>query len=321
MLYSTGTGASEKTNFGTGISTVAHDHSHHTEPGPGRLNRAFALGVSLNVGFVVVEALYGFFASSLALLADAGHNLSDVMSLLIAWVAVLFAGRRPTARRTYGFRRGTILASLLSSILLLLAMGGIAWEALGRFRDPAEVDGQIIIAVAAAGVVINGMTAMLFVSGRRHDLNIKAAFLHMAADAAVSLGVVLGGLGVLILGWMWLDPVISLVIVAVILLSTWGVLRDSINLVFDAVPRSIDPIQVRDYLKGLPGVADIHDLHIWAMSTTETALTAHLVIPGRGGGDAFLRRLADELRDRYRIAHVTIQVEQEDIRHGCDQEH
>ena len=299
---------------------MAHAHSHHPEPGSGSLNRIFALGVGLNVGFVVVEAIFGFFASSLALLADAGHNLSDVMSLLIAWVAILFAGRPPTARRTYGFRRGTILASLFSSILLLLAMGGIAWEALGRFRNPAEVNGQIVIAVAAAGVVINGLTAMLFASGRQRDLNIKAAFLHMAADAAVSLGVVLGGLGVLMLGWYWLDPVISLIIVAVILLSTWGVLRDSLNLVFDAVPRGIDPIQVRNYLKGLPGVADIHDLHIWGMSTTETALTAHLVIPDGGGGDSFLRSLADELRDHYRIAHVTIQVEREDIRHGCDQD-
>lgn len=299
---------------------MAHDHSHHDPPDPSSLNRAFALGISLNVGFVVVEAIFGFLASSLALLADAGHNLSDVMSLLIAWVAILFAGRPPTARRTYGFRRGTILASLVSSILLLLAMGGIAWEALGRFRTPAEVNGETVIAVAAAGVVINGLTAMLFVSGRQHDLNIRAAFLHMAADAAVSVGVVIGGLGVLMLGWFWLDPVISLIIVAVVLLSTWGVLRDSLNLVFDAVPRSIDPIQVRNYLNGLPGVADIHDLHIWGMSTTETALTAHLVIPDGRGGDAFLRRLADELRDRYGITHVTIQVEQEDIRHGCDQD-
>jgi len=282
------------------------------------MNRAFALGVSLNVIFVIIEVTFGLIAGSLALLADAGHNLSDILALLLAWGANALARRKPTARRTYGLRRATNLAALLSSILLLVTMGGIAWEALSRFADAAVVDGRTIIVVAAIGVVINGLTAWLFVAGSKHDLNIKAAFLHMAADAGVSLGVVFGGICILIFGWYWADPAITLIIVAIIMISTWGVLRDSLELAFDSVPRGIDPQQVRAYLTDLPGVTAVHDLHIWGMSTSETALTAHLVMPDGNGEDNFLQRISDELMKDFRIAHATIQVERGNIDHGCD---
>jgi len=283
------------------------------------MNRAFALGIILNTAFVLVEAGYGIYADSLALIADAGHNLSDVLSLILAWGASRLAQSRPTVRRTYGLRRATNLASLISSLVLLLVMGGIAWEALGRFREPAMVAGNVMIIVAAIGVLINGFTAWLFAAGREHDLNVKAAFQHMAADAAVSVGVVIGGIAIVMRGWYWVDPIITLVIVAIIVVTTWSVFRDSLDLAFDAVPGAIDPDAVRDYLCGLPGVATIHDLHIWGMSTTETALTTHLVMPA-GGDDAFLREVSAELCDRFRIAHATIQIEQGDFEHGCDQE-
>lgn len=282
------------------------------------MNRAFALGVILNVVFVIIEVTFGLIAGSLALLADAGHNLSDILALLLAWGANALARRKPTARRTYGLRRATNLAALLSSILLLVTMGGIAWEALSRVADAAVVDGRTIIVIAAIGVVINGLTAWLFVAGSKHDLNIRAAFLHMAADAGVSLGVVIGGICILMFGWYWADPAITLIIVAIIMISTWGVLRDSLELAFDSVPRGIDPQQVRAYLSDLPGVTAVHDLHIWGMSTSETALTAHLVMPDGNGEDNFLQRISDELMKDFRIAHATIQVERGNIDHGCD---
>ena len=272
------------------------------------------------MAFVVIEIVFGLLSDSLALLADAGHNFSDVLSLLLAWGASHLAGWRPTARRTYGYRRATILASVVSSITLLIAMGGIAWEAWGRFGALAPVDGVTMILVAGLGVIINGLTAWLLFSGRNHDLNIKAAFLNMAADAGVSLGVVVGGVGILTLNWLWLDPAITLIIVAIIVVSTWGVFRDSVDLAFDAVPRNIDPEQVRSYLGRLPGVQTVHDLHIWAMSTTETALTAHLIIPSGLESDEFLHNIAEELHNSFGIAHATIQVEQGDTNQGCKQD-
>jgi cobalt-zinc-cadmium efflux system protein len=292
-------------------------HHHHTLPD---YNRAFAIGVVLNVGFVVVEVIFGLLANSLALLTDAGHNLSDVLGLLLAWGASALAARRPSARRTYGYSRATILASLASGLLLLAAVGAIAWEAVGRFMEPVQPAGTTIMLVAGIGVVINTLTALLFISGKDHDLNIRGAFLHMAADAAVSLGVVISGAVIWRFGLNWVDPMISMVIAAVIFFSTWDLLRDSLNLAVDAVPRRVDPQEVRDFLLAQPGVSDMHDLHIWAMSTTDTALTAHLVMPEPPADDAFLQRIALELRERFHIGHATIQVERGDESVTCHQE-
>ncbi|HIE56471.1 MAG TPA: cation transporter [Chromatiaceae bacterium] len=285
-----------------------HDHHHHHPPGV-RHNRAFALGVILNLGFVVVELLYGLLAGSLALIADAWHNLSDVFSLLLAWGAAWLATRTPTLRRSYGYRRVTILASLFSAMLLIAALGAIALESLKRFTEPQAVDGQVVILVALVGVVINTATALLFIRGQKHDLNLRGAFLHMAADAAVSLGVVLAGIAILYTGWLWLDPAISLGIVALVFVSTWKLMQESLSLVIDAVPTGIDPQEVADYLLGLPGVVGQHDLHIWAMSTTETALTVHLTMGECPDSDAFLQELAGQLEERFGIHHCTVQIE------------
>lgn len=287
---------------------MAHDHSH----GSGNYNRAFAIGVVLNTAFVVIEAVYGFIAGSLALIADAGHNLSDVVGLVLAWGASVLAAKQPTPTRTYGFRRVTILASLTSAILLLVALGAMVWEALGRFHEPQAVDGLTVIVVAAIGVVINTATALMFVSGQKQDLNIRGAFLHMAADAGVSLGVVLAGLAILQTGALWLDPAISILIAAIIFAGTWGLLRDSFGLAIDSVPRNIDPDEVRAYLEGLSEVVALHDLHIWAMSTTEVALTAHLVVRDTIVDDAFLQYASGHLHDRFGIAHTTLQLERGD---------
>ena len=292
-------------------------HTHHSEVP--NYNRAFSVGVSLNIAFVIIEAAYGIVTDSLALVADAGHNLSDVLSLLLAWGANVLAARKPTPRRSYGFRRGTILASLLSAILLLMALGVIAWEALGRLHAPRPVSGGTIIVVAGVGVVINAATALLFLSGRKHDLNIRGAYLHMAADAGVSLGVVIAGMAIMTTGWLWLDPTISLIISALILMSTWGLLRDSVNLALDSVPDNIDPMAVESYLTGLPDVAKVHDLHIWAMSTTEVALTAHLVVPHLWADDSFVHRISHRLHDRFGIDHATLQIERGEEEEFCKQ--
>jgi cobalt-zinc-cadmium efflux system protein len=284
---------------------MAHDHAH----GASNYNRAFAIGIGLNVGFVLAEAIFGVLADSLALLADAGHNLSDVLGLLLAWGASHLARRRPTERRTYGLRRSTILAALLNSFLLLIAVGAIAWEAIGRLFHPAPVAGGTVVAVATVGVLVNTVTALLFFSGRRHDLNIYGAFLHMAADAAVSLGVVLAGVIIGLTGWAWVDPAVGLLIAAVITVGTWGLLRHSIDLSLDAVPEGIDPASVRAFLAGVPGVVEVHDLDIWGMSTTETALTVHLVKPDARADDAWLAQVSQDLHERFRIDHATIQVE------------
>lgn len=293
---------------------MGHGHSHD----PGSYGRAFAIGVTLNLAFVAVEIIYGIKANSLALIADAGHNLSDVLGLLLAWGATILARRLPTARRTYGMRRSSILAALANAVLLLVAIGAIAWEAVQRFSAPAPVSARVVIWVAAVGTAINAATALLFWAGRKSDLNIKGAYLHMAADAAVSGGVVLAGLAIAITGWLWLDPAISLMIVVVIFVGTWGLLRDSVNLAMDVVPEGIDPGAVQSYLVGLPGIAEVHDLHIWGMSTTDVALTAHLVKPDTETEDAFLVRACRELHDRFGIKHATLQIERGSGAPACD---
>jgi len=286
-------------------------HHHHHAPGTGSHDRAFAIGVILNLGFVVVELVYGLLAGSLALIADAWHNLSDVLGLLLAWGAAWLAGRPPTPRRSYGYRRATILASLFSAMLLLSALGAIALEAVERFRQPAPIQGEVVIWVALAGVVVNTATALMFLRGQKADLNIRGAFLHMAADAAVSLGVVVAGVVILSTGWLWVDPALSLVIVVVIFFSTWGLLRESLALAMDAVPAHIDPDRVAAYLEGLPEVTGIHDLHIWALSTTEVALTVHLTVRHCPDSDVFLQQLSHALAERFGIRHATIQIERD----------
>ena len=282
-----------------------HGHSH----GPPDFGRAFAFGIALNLLFVGIEALYGWLSNSLSLLADAGHNLSDVLGLLLAWIATLLAKRVPTERRTDGLRRSSILASLGNALLLLAAVIGICWEALLRLRHPEPIASGTVMLVASIGILINGTTAWLFASGRKGDLNVRGAFLHMAADAAVSAGVVLAALAMHFTGWLWLDPATSLAIAAVITLGTWSLLRDSVNLSLDAVPRHIDPAAVEAYLGTLPGVVAVHDLHIWAMSTTEVALTVHLVKPDARVDDALLERIGHDLAERFGIGHATVQLE------------
>ncbi len=284
-----------------------HDHGHSNSP-PAN-NFAFAIGVTLNLAFVVAEVVYGLSANSLALLSDAAHNLSDVFGLLIAWGAIHLGKSLPTKRRTYGLRRSSILAALVNAIVLLVVVGGIAWEAVGRFAHPEVVAGSTVIWVAAVGVVINTISALLFMAGRKRDINIKGAFLHMAADAAVSLGVVVVGFAIRATGWHWLDPAVSIVISMVIVAGTWSLLRESVNLAMDAVPAGIDPHAVNVYLAALPGVQSVHDLHIWGMSTTEAALTAHLVMPHPPSDDKFLQDVCHDLDARFEIGHVTVQIE------------
>jgi cobalt-zinc-cadmium efflux system protein len=301
---------------------MSHDrhngHSHeHGEPhrssahvhAPASFGRAFAIGIALNITFVIVEAVFGVLGNSVALLADAGHNLSDVLGLVIAWAASILARRPPSPRFTYGLRSTSILAALFNAMFLLVAVGGIAWEALQRLSYPSPVEGLIVMIVAALGIVINGATAWLFASGRKGDINIRGAFLHMAADAAVSAGVVAAGAAILLTGWLWLDPIVSLVIAVIIVWGTWGLLRESVAMSLGAVPAAIDRAAVQAYLAGLPGVSNVHDLHIWSMSTTDTALTAHLVVPSGHPGDPFLMHAANEMHTRFGIGHTTLQVE------------
>jgi len=282
-----------------------HGHSH----APASFDRAFAIGVGLNVVFVTIEAVFGVLSNSLALLADAGHNLSDVAGLLLAWGAAWLGRRRPTAKRTYGYGRTSILAALANAGLLLVAIGAIAWEAIRRFGAPQPVEAGTVMAVAAVGIAINAATAMLFMRGRKSDINIRGAFLHMAADAAVSAGVVVAGLVILNTGWLWLDPVVSLVIVAVIALGTWGLLKDSVAMAIDTVPAGIDRDEVEAHLRSLATVTDVHDLHIWPLSTTSTALTAHLVRESDEVDDALTAQISADMKARFGIAHVTVQFE------------
>lgn len=295
-----------------------HDHGHaHAHGAIGAGGRAFAIGIGLNLAFVAVEGAASLLANSVALLADAGHNLSDVLGLALAWIAVELSRRKPSAHFTYGLRGSSIWAALGNSALLLIACGGIAWEAVHRFIDPRPVEGITIMVVAAVGVVINTATALLFMRGSRSDLNLRGAFLHMAADAAISLGVVIAGAIVLATGWLWIDPAISLAIVVVILAGTWGLLRDSARLALQAVPPEIEPDAVRRWLASLDGVTEVHDLHIWAISTTEVALTAHLIMPGERPADIFYSDLAHGLDHRFGIRHPTVQIERGDGSAAC----
>jgi cobalt-zinc-cadmium efflux system protein len=286
-----------------------HHHGHSHEDGPQDFRAAFAIGTGLNIALVGLQAAYGVIGHSVALLADAGHNLGDVFGLLLAWGASAAARRAPSSRYTYGLRSSSILAALANAIILLIAVGAIALEALQRFGSPEPVAAKSVMIVAAIGILVNGGTALLFMRGRERDLNIRGAFLHMAADAAISLGVLVAAFLILKTGWMWLDPLVSLIISAIIVRGTWGLLRHSFDLALQAVPPGIDPAKVRGNLERLDGVERIHDLHIWAMSTTETALTCHLVMPGGHPGDAFIAQAAALLHDEFGIEHTTLQIE------------
>ncbi|MDD5248764.1 MAG: cation diffusion facilitator family transporter [Rhodocyclaceae bacterium] len=307
-----------------------HDHHHHAAPGhdhaahghshagaPGAQGRAFLVAIALNGVFVGVEFFYGVLADSTALMADAGHNLSDVLGLLLAWGAAVLARRAPSGRFTYGLRSTSILAALANAVFLLVACGAIAWEAVQRFSQAPAVAGATVAAVAAVGIVINGLSAWLFVQGSKGDLNIRGAYLHLAADAAVSLGVALGGVAMMAAGWFWLDPLISLVVVGVVVRGTWSLLREAMELALNAVPAHIDIAEIDAYLRALAGVADIHDLHVWGMSTTETALTVHLVVPEGYPGDTVMDEITETLHTRFRIHHSTVQIEHGTTAHAC----
>jgi cobalt-zinc-cadmium efflux system protein len=295
--------------YGHSRSVAGHRHP------PPRFGSAFAIGVILNLGFVVLEVIYGVFAHSLALIADAGHNMGDVLGLLLAWCATSLARTAPTERRTYGLRSSSILAALFNAIFLLITVGAIAWEAIRRFGDPTVVEARIVIWVSFIGIIINTATALMFMSGRKRDLNIRAAFMHMAADAGVSLGVVVAGFLIIATAWHWIDPVMSLAIATVITCGTWGLLRDSVNLALHAVPQGIEVAEVRQYLSSLPHVTEVHDLHVWPMSTTETALTAHLVRDVDDCDCALLDQAARDLHRKFEIQHATLQFETLD--HHC----
>jgi len=289
----------------------SHDHGqgHAHGHSPQNFNRAFAIGVTLNLGFVLVEALFGLWANSLSLLADAGHNLSDVLALLLAWGASVLAQRAPSRRRTYGLRRSSVLVALFNALFLLFAVAAIAWEAVSRLADPQPISSGTVIVVASIGIAINAYTAWLFMAGKDSDMNIRGAYLHMAADAVISLGVVLAAIAMLFSGWLWLDPLVSLLIAIIIAFSTWGLLRESVDLALDAVPAHIQPDKVLAYLESLPGISEVHDLHIWAMSTTEVALTAHLVKPDGSLDDQLLADIAEQLQEHFAIQHSTLQFE------------
>ncbi len=293
--------------------SAGHDHAH----APANFDRAFGIGIGLNVAFVAVEAFYGWKIDSLALLADAGHNLSDVIGLVLAWGGALAGRLRPDARHTYGWKRASILAAFINALLLLVAMGSLAWEAVHRLQTPKAVEGVTIMVVAGIGIVVNTATALLFMRGREKDLNIRGAFMHMAADALVSAGVVVAGGLALWFGWTWLDPVVSLLIAAVIVIGTWSLFKQSLHLLFDGVPEGVDLHAVHALLASLPGVDRVHDLHVWAMGTSEIAMTAHLVMPHGRADDAFLKHATDQLHECFEIEHATIQVVQVPFTRPC----
>jgi len=296
-----------------------HSHScgHHHHGDPNNHGRAFVIAIALNTAFVVTEFAFGFIANSTALIADAGHNLSDVLGLILAWSAAILSRKAPSERYTYGLRSTSILASLANAMILLVTCGAIAWEAVQRFSQPPAVAGLTVTLVAALGIIVNGLSAWLFMKGSKGDLNIRGAYLHMATDAAVSLGVVVTGIAMIYTGWYWLDPVISLVIIAVIVIGTWGLLRESVQLALSAVPANIEVTAIDAYLRQCPGVSDIHDLHIWGMSTTESALTVHLVMPDGYPGDAFMDDIMNTLKVRFSVQHSTLQIELGTTTHAC----
>ena len=292
---------------------MSNTHQHQSRD----YGRAFAVGIALNLAFVIAEFIFGRIAHSLALVADAGHNFTDILSLILAWGAMHLSRRTPTAGRTFGMRRSSILASLINAVILLVALGAITWEAIQRFSEPQVVSSTTVVAVAAMGIAINSVTTIMFAKGRQGDVNIRGAFLHMTADAAVSAGVVVTGILIMITGWLWLDPLVSLLIVAVIVAGTWSLLRESMNLALDAVPEGISVEDIQNYLSNIPTVLDVHDLHIWAISTTEAALTAHLVVPQNQCDDEFLIRVEDNLHNRFGIEHSTLQVESGNAPYPC----
>ncbi len=295
---------------------MAHEHHAHTHS-PGNYSYAFFWGIILNTGFVVIELIYGYLSHSLALIADAGHNFSDVLGLALAWGASVLSQAKPSGRYTYGFGRSSILAALANALVLLVVMGGLSWEAVQRLSEPRAVGETTVIVVALIGIVVNSFTAWLFASGRKTDLNLRGAFLHLASDALVSFGVVVAGLVILKTGFNWLDPVVSLVISGIVVLGTWQLLVDALNLAMDGIPDGLDYAAVRAYLLALPDVQEVHDLHIWGMSTTQTALTAHLVMPLGTSGDQFLGRVATELHNQFAIEHVTLQIEEGCVDSDC----
>jgi cobalt-zinc-cadmium efflux system protein len=291
----------------TSNSATHHHHSH--APAPSNLNVLFATGVALNIAIVGLQTAYGLIAHSTALLADAGHNLGDVISLAVAWGAATLTKLPPTERFTYGLRSTSIVAAVFNALFLLVVMGGIAWEAIRRLSEPVAVQGSVVMAIAAVAIVINGISAWLFSSGRHQDINVRGAFLHLLSDALVSFGVLISGALIVVTHWYWLDPLATLIVVAVIIFGTWDLLKESFQMVLGAVPTGIDPGKVRIFLSGLPGVSRVHDLHIWPLSTTQTALTCHLVMPAGHPGDEFTSRIAERLHAQFNIEHSTLQIE------------
>lgn len=294
--------------------TTAHEHPSHSVVAP---DRRYAMGVGVNLSFVVFEVVFGILAHSVALVADAAHNLTDVLGLLLAWGATVLARRLPSETHTYGLRKTTLLATLANAILLLVAVGAVVWEAVQRLRNPMSVDAGMVVVVAAVGVVINSASALLFLKGRDHDTNLRAAFAHLAGDALIAMGVVGAGIVVMRTGWLWVDPLTSILVSGFVVAMTWSLLKGAFGAVVDAVPSHIDYAAVREYLRHLPNVLEVHDLHIWPLSSAETALTAHLVSAAPGHASSFLQDTCRDLRDRFHIDHATLQVESAEVTHPC----